>query len=67
MDPIMIATVISSITEALKFALDGAQLISDGKDMTPEQVQERWTAMNDRYSASRKGWDDAGALPTETA
>jgi len=60
-DPVTIAMIVSGISEAMKFALDGARLLEDGQNMTPEEVQARWAAMNDRYAASRKAWDDAGA------
>jgi hypothetical protein len=65
MDPVMISLIVTAIAEALKFAMDGAKLIEDGQDMTPEEVQALWTAMNDRYAASRRKWDDAGTSTRE--
>jgi len=67
MDPAMIAVIVGAISEAMKFALQGARLLEDGQDMTPEQVQTHWTEISNHYQAARKAWDDAGSNMTETA
>lgn len=60
MDPIMIATIVAAVAEALKFAVNATELLKDGQHLTPEEIQARWTAMNEHYAASRRAWDDAG-------
>jgi len=57
----MVAIIVEAISEAMKFALQGARLLENGQDMTPEEVQARWTEISNHYQAARKAWDDAGA------
>ena len=61
MNPAVIAMIASSVTEALKLALQGIELVRKGNagELTEDEVKAHWAHMNDSYAAARKLWDDA--------
>ena len=61
MNPAVLAMIASSVTEALKLALQGMELVRKGNagELTDAEVRAHWARMNDNYNLARKTWDDA--------
>lgn len=61
--PATIALIVSSLAEAMGFAMQLAELIRrvNAGEITEDQALADLADAQAEYSAARRGWDDAGA------